>query len=67
MLVTRPLELEALILLLLTTLRVGVPIMALYGKSRLLNYRKFMAGASLSVRTTTHVGASITPAADSQG
>jgi len=33
MLVTRPLELEALILLSLTVLRVGVPIMALYGKS----------------------------------
>ena len=34
MLATRPLEPEALIRLLLTGLRVGVPIMALHGKSR---------------------------------
>jgi hypothetical protein len=35
MLVTRPLELEALILLLLTMLRAGILIMELNGKSRI--------------------------------
>ena len=35
MLVTRHLEIEALVLLLLTVLRAGVPIMTLNGKSRI--------------------------------
>jgi hypothetical protein len=41
MLVTRRLEVEALILILLTVLRAGVPIMRLYGKSRLRDSETF--------------------------